>query len=245
VTDGVVQSMEGFKYNDQNQLIYRKDYGRWYFGRNDKGEETKAWDSTLVVSVQKYYYEEDRLTREEYYEWDEERLDSKTEYKYNKNGNLTDELTIQYPTSNTIYHKTNSVEIDHDSKPPSNAILLLSKYETDRNITHVSRYENDSLVGNMKIVKNKAGKVYERFRLGKKNEIGSKNNYIYNDDNRLIEINSDSLGVDGFLHVYNPKLDPKAVYGYDENGFLTSKSYFKGEKLISSKRYLYKLRNND
>ena len=97
----------------------------------------------------------------------------------------------------------------------------------------------------MKIIKNKAGNVFEHFRLGRKNEIGSKSNYIYNDNNLLVEVNSDSLGVDGFRQVYNPKLDPKAVYGYDENGFLTSISYYKGGKLSSSRRYLYKQRDVD
>jgi hypothetical protein len=239
---GRIESISSFKYDNSGNKIESKDYGRQIYytvtdSKTGKYIEKCKWDSTEVVMITKYQYDNGLLKKSGNYT-SGKKLTYSTLYDYDSQNRVVKELSTSYPDDNTLaYFKPNSTDIDsnHQKQIKTETYTKFCSYTKNLRICTYSdssgiKSRDTTIVRNGLIVKSIAYNLKGRFL---KQEL-----YKYNNNKQLIEYSVNDTGIGFYGEEFDMITANRFKYEYDNDGFIICEYHYDKNKLLQ--KYYYK-----
>ncbi len=241
-SQGKIESNTIYRY-DKNKLIEYADKGRILHGmvkdsRTGEYIEVSEYDSTLIVFSKKYFYQNEKISRIEHYDFGTD-LITKEFFKYDYQGRVIKHLTINFPNPHVlVYFKHNSLEIDwnHPKQTSIDTKTKICSYSKNMRITKY--YDSTELLTIDSTFFNN-DLVIKSCLHNAKGDILTQEFYQYDLINNLIEYKR--IGTSQSIYdTPSDEMNGESVkYKYDTNGFLTSKEYYENGKVYYKQNYTY------
>ncbi|MDX6181708.1 hypothetical protein SGQ44_05790 [Flavobacterium sp. Fl-77] len=241
-SEGRMESISSFKYDDSGHKIEYKDYGRQIYytitdPKTGKYIEKCKWDSTEVVMLTKYQYQNGLLKRSDDYSSDK-KLTYSILYDYDLQKRVLKEISMSYPEDNILaYFKPNSTDIDSDHQKQTKIETYTKLYSYTKNL-RICTYSDSSGIKSRDTTIFRNGLIAKSITYNSKGKFLKQELYKYNTDNQLIEysVNNTGIGFNG------EELDMitanRFKYEYDNDGFLICVYCYDKEELLQ--KYYYK-----
>lgn len=239
---GRIESISSFKYDNSGHKIEYKDYGRQIYytitdSKTGKYIERCKWDSTQVVEIKKYQYENGLLKKSADYSSGKKLTDS-TLYDYDLQKRVVKELSISYPDDNILaYFRPNSTDIDVDQQKQTKIVTYTKScsYTKDQRIC---TYSDSSGIKSTDKATFRDGLIIKSIAHDSTGKFLKQELYKYNSNNQLIEYSVNDTGIGFYGEEFDMIIANRFKYEYDNDGFLIGEYHYNKEELIQ--KYYYK-----
>jgi len=240
-SDGRIESINCYKYDNTGHLLEFKDYGRQTHQllidpKTGKEIETSKWDISIVMVIKKYQYDNGLLKRIDDYSFGE-KLDNSTLYDYDNQKRVIKELSISYPDENTlVYFKTNSAEIDWSRQKQTKIEIYTKSYRYIKDL-RICTYSDSSGIKSSDTSVFKNGLIIRSITFDSKGKFLNEKRYKFNNQ-QLIEYTINDLGIGYYGYGFDMIAANRFKYEYDNDGLLIAEYHYANDKLIQ--KFYYK-----
>lgn len=238
---GSIESIDCFKYNNAGQIVEYKDYGRQTHQiltdpKTGKEVETSQWDSTIIMMIKKYQYENGLLKRIDEYSFGD-KLDYSTLYDYDNQKRIIKELNISYPDENTlVYFKPNSTEIDWSRQKQTKIETYTKNCHYIKDL-RICTYSDSSGIRSSDTSFFENGLIIRSIAFDSKGKFLNERRHKYNNQ-LLIDYLIDDSGIGNYGGEFDMLAANRFRYEYDMEGFLIAEYDYERDKLLQ--KFYYK-----
>jgi hypothetical protein len=240
-SSGRIESINCYKYDNAGHLIEYKDYGRQTHQlltdqKTGKEIETSQWDSSIVMMIKKYQYDNGLLIRIDEYSFGD-KLDYTTLYDYDNQKRAIKELSISYPDENTlVYFKPNSTEIDWSRQKQTKIEAYTKSCHYIKDL-RICIYSDSSGIKSSDTSIFKNGLIVRSIAFDSKSKFLKERKYNYNNQ-QLIEYTINDSGIGHYGGGLDMIAANRFKYEYDNDGLLIAEYHYDGDRLLQ--KYYYK-----
>lgn len=239
---GRIESISSFKYDNSGNKIEYKDYGRQIYytvtdSKTGKYIERCKWDSTEVVMIKKYQYQNGLLKRSDDYS-SGTKLTYSILYDYDLQKRVIKERSMSYPDDNILaYFKPNSTDIDSNHQKPIKMETYTKLCSYTKNL-RICTYSDSSGIKTRDTTIFRNGLIAKSIAYILKGRSLKQELYKYNSSKQLIEYSVNDTGIGFYGEEFDMIIANRFKYEYDNDGFLICEYHYDKDKLLQ--KYYYK-----